>query len=355
MLATYLLESASCGAGLSNPSRYSHDEGMTAIAMESALELRDLYESVNYALDDLTFTHYAAMQESASEEVLENILTKAAGKVKSGLAKIGELLAKLKNKIKEFVNGIRRWFFGLRKSGQEFVDRYEKQIKALNLTGYKIEMYDFDKMETFLNNKLKTSAEAINTSVEGFNKAATAVAAKDSTNTDSDVNTAKTDQANTFANLLPANMNDDEYSQTDVAKASLNAMLGGTYDVKGKPNTVLKSLTGNAIVNGFSSGEEFLKSIDTTFDKVLKSLTSAETSCKKAESAQNGFKEADANYKTNTNGIAMMTVYVSSISKMQGIINAHISAAKQAVTMKNKAYRDAATGAFKYARKNKTN
>lgn len=90
-----------------------------------------------------------ALQESGAseaeiEEVRENYTVVMEGAAKDMYDKLVQMLKNLWAKIKGYFKSMVRFFEGLTKSGKDFVKKYEKDLLALDLTGYTPLMYDWN-------------------------------------------------------------------------------------------------------------------------------------------------------------------------------------------------------------------
>lgn len=143
MLASMLLESAGAfGVPNSYLSKYDHEHGAALIAMESAEDMRDLFETCFIQFEQAEVIAHVNGDSVVTEGFFDAI--------KSGFEKIKEKVKQLWEKVKAFFHNVRRFFDGLFMNGKDFATKYEKELKKLNLRGYKYHMYDYSNLDKML-------------------------------------------------------------------------------------------------------------------------------------------------------------------------------------------------------------
>lgn len=354
MLAKSLLEGYSFGSV--QGSKYSAAEGPNLIAMETAMELRDIYESTFYKIDELELTAYAASMESADQSVQEGIGSSIKSAMTSLYKKVKEMIIKLKNKILGWLSNARRLMDGIFMSGAEFATKYEKQLKALNLSGYEIvDAPDYDhkkiddgetaeaiKFDTIADKEAVQFAKNIMESASSSGSTAAFHNEEIDNQQKQQAETLEKNWEKSIGQCLPAGIEYDSINVAALRKAYFIGLLGGdpngdnigttTYTVD--ISYVIKTLKGgNKILSKLKANESKTKS---SFDKVITALEKAEKT-----STDQGNTGAAALIKAHTR------IFTASRNIGMAMTGAMIDATKHRIAF----FKKVATGAFSYSRK----
>lgn len=169
-LANVLLESASpasLGMTSEDIGRYNYADGHRAIYAETAMELRDVFESTFYVSNQVEFQ---AIYEGTSvdesyeyQQIMEGIFT-------SGFQKLAEVVKRLWAKIVAFFAQIKSKFLTMTRDNEKFVEKFNRMIKgkSLNLAGFRYNVYTYtniDDFESLLRNSKLTAVTKISNEV----------------------------------------------------------------------------------------------------------------------------------------------------------------------------------------------
>lgn len=350
MLAKSLLEGYSFGSV--QGSKYSAKDGANRIAMESAMELRDIYESTFYKIDALELTAYTASMESADQSVQEGIGESIKKTASSAWKKIKEWFIKLKNKVMEWFDNVKRHINAMLLSGKDFAKKYEKQIKKLDLNGYKFEeVPDFqhtkiDKFNVGKQDVIKEAKEAGDSVKNSFiDVEDTWDEGGDKLFTEEDRDDMMKDSIKIFKNMLPDGMGVEDFNTEGITNATYAELLGGSYSVNSKPqyvsytvdiDFVIKTLLGaDSYTNSISSLKSTVKS---SFDSIINELNTIEN------------RNKNKNYPNYT---GLLNKISGVYSKMQSCLNAQITGTNKAQTTRLAVFKKIVTNAFAYDRKKK--
>lgn len=348
MLAKSLLEGYSFGSV--QGSKYSAKDGANRIAMESAMELRDIYESTFYKIDELELTAYAASMESADQSVQEGIGETIKKTASSAWTKLKEWLIKLKNKVMEWFNNLRRYVDGIFMSGKEFVTKYENQLKKLNLKDYEFQdAPDFkhdliDKpniKEVYEKQKMDKDIKELEQDTFNFRTKENKTA--DSIIKDKDIEAKKAAYEKTLKPILPAGMDYDDINKEDVKKAKYAELLGGSFNVNSEPSTTDYKVDINFVIAKLKDTSTYTN----TLAKAQRDIKSNYDTAIKTIDKIADEMEAAGNTQRATRTRLMSEYY----SKLQNVINGYVDAYTAAQTTRTAFFKKVVTSAFAYSRK----
>lgn len=147
MLASMLMESALGGVPMNVAPellrKYTHEDGASLIAMESAEDIQEIFQEGFYAVESLEFSKQRAAMEGASEDVMEGIADKIKGKAKATITKIKEKLKALWEKVKAFFKNTKTYLLAIFQNGAKFAKANQKMLKGLKLDGFEYETYNY--------------------------------------------------------------------------------------------------------------------------------------------------------------------------------------------------------------------
>ena len=115
------------------------------IAMESAVELNDIFYESFYKMEELDFQRAYATMGGADESVLEGIVSSMSERAKGAIEKIKTFLRDLWKKVQAFFHNVKRFLDGIFMNAQDFVKKYESELLKLTFKDkpYTVDMYDY--------------------------------------------------------------------------------------------------------------------------------------------------------------------------------------------------------------------
>ena len=349
MLAKSLLEGYSFGSV--QGSKYSAKDGANRIAMESAMELRDIYESTFYKIEELELASYAASMESADQSVQEGIAGSIKNAASNAWRKLKEWFIKLKNKVMEWFENLKRYINGIFMSGQEFVNKYEKQLKKLNLKDYEFQdapdfqhnLIDNPDLKKVCDEQTKLSATLVKAADEDESKSRTEKSQYDSQWGDKYNESSRNDWAKRIKPILPAGMDYNDISKEDVKKAKFAELLGGSFSVSSEPETTDYKVDINFVIKTLKESSKYTSKLNEVQRAIRKNYESAIKTLDKV---------ADDQEKAGNTGMVGHTKVLSEFySKLQNVINGYVDAYTAAQATRTAFFKKVVTSAFAYSRK----
>ena len=347
------------------------------IAMESAVELNDIFYESFYKMEELDFQRAYATMEGADESVLEGIMSSVSERAKGAIEKIKTFLRDLWKKVQAFFHNVKRFLDGIFMNAQDFVKKYESELLKLTFKDkpYTVDMYDYTigdckEMATTVNKYCAAmtgeSAKAMNST---FNLAVAF--------------TVKT--MNTTGGDLPKDDATDKSKEgarkkvDDMCEKMVKATLSSIHEDYGKylktakgeaPTTAeLAEAVWRSVRNG-ASGDSDKKSVTITslseYVKYLKTSKAALSNFDKtAKSIDDMFKGvlakiSDAEKMINNSDLGdvgqelvlkVSSTYSKIVSREQGFSNTIVSEHRKALQEKIAVYKKICTGAFAHADK----
>lgn len=392
MLSSILFEAAGFG-GINNDAspemvaKYGYNSEHR-IAMESTLELNDIFYESFYQMEELDFQHAYATMEGVSDSVLEGISDKISEKGRAAVAKVKDFLKRLWEKVKAFFHNVRRFLDGVFMNAQDFVKKYEKELNALKFSDkdYDVELYDYDierlgvaplkKLSSDLCSQVLKMSNAGSNSVEDLKKAAKAMGSSAAYhNTEAEGSIAggswKADQKKKYEEEKAAIEGLEEkclkeldqtiisvygkfnlkegFSSTDLASAVWSACRNGAEDSGDKKTVTVKSLneyitylkTSKNLVSSYDSAA---KECNTMFKTLIKNVENVEKALSNDTSVEL--------YKgTNDLGAKVARAMATVASKAQSYVNQIASVTRSAIQEKIASYKKVCSGAFSHADK----
>lgn len=286
----------------------------------------------------------ATAEEISQREAEFEAVTEAA--VGNAWAKIKAFFTKLWGKIKAFFKSIVAQFDAIFKNSENFIKKYEGDLKRVDLTGFKFKMYDYTNIDAAKFMELDVSKEA----KEMLDKAHAGLGIKSE------------DQVKALDGLITKireNKSDllDSYRGDVVGQSSLSAAqfeqhLFGLFrnGADGKGDLEEKSVNITDVVaalkntEGKKKADEFAKKTDTEFSNIIKKLGEME-----AGLAKKGVENRE-NYSASRNAkmIEGTRVFSSLFSAQKDIQLAVFRAWKTAYTERNSAYKHLVATALRY-------
>jgi hypothetical protein len=352
------------------------------IAMESAVELNDIFYESFYKMEELDFQHAYATMEGADESVLEGIVSSMSERAKGAIEKIKTFLRDLWKKVQAFFHNVKRFLDGIFMNAQDFVKKYESELLKLTFKDkpYTVDVYDYDlddcKSMALTTNKCCTEligggADAIKSakalaveltgqlpafdgSVDGKVKSPT------DKSTDSAKNAARKRVDDNCEKMLKgvAGVITGEYGKylktskgedptaAEVAEAEWRRIRKGASGESDKKSVTITSLTPyvkflKTSKTALSNFDKTAKTIDDMYKGVLARISDA-------EKIINDSKGDDI---TKELILKVSSGYSKVVSKMQGWSNAIVSENRKALQEKIAVYKKICTSAFAHADK----
>lgn len=147
MLTSTLMESAFGGVPNNVApellSKYTHEDGATLIAMESAEDIRDIFFDSVYTMEALEFERERATMEGASEDVMEAIGEKIKTNAKAAISTIKTKLKQLWEKVKGFTKNVKTRLLSIFQNASKFAKNNKDMLKKLDLAGFEYEVFPY--------------------------------------------------------------------------------------------------------------------------------------------------------------------------------------------------------------------
>ena len=346
------------------------------IAMESAVELNDIFYESFYKMEELDFQHAYATMEGADESVLEGIVSSMSERAKGAIEKIKTFLRDLWKKVQAFFHNVKRFLDGIFMNAQDFVKKYESELLKLTFKDkpYTVDMYDYTIGD----------CKEMATTVNKFCAAMTGESAR-AMNSTFNLAVAFGVKAIGAAGALPEDSATDETKEDarkkvdDMCEEMTKASLSGIHDEYGKylktakdeaPTTAeLAEAVWRSVRNG-ASGDSDKKSVTiTSLSEYVKYLKTSKTALsnfdKTAKSIDDMFKGvlakiSDAEKMLNDDKagdvakeliLKVASTYSKIVSREQGFSNTIVSEHRKALQEKIAVYKKICTGAFAHADK----
>jgi hypothetical protein len=270
----------------------SWEDQLAVIEALHALDMEEL--AMRSDVKALQESGAEASEIEARQEAYE-VVTESMGK--DALEKIKAFFSKLWGKIKAFFKSVVRVFDGVVKNAQDFVKKYEGQIKGLNLRGFKYKMFNYTNIDEvkFMDADPKTEAEELYD-----------LATKSSLQAEND---ALADKLHEKTTKMKENKEDDlsEYRGKLIGSGTLtaeqfgkelySAFRGGARE-KGDASeqevhiqTIMDKI--KSAGDAKKKADEFAKKVDEQFSKIIKDITALSTKLGSASAGKDGFVEHD--------------------------------------------------------------
>ena len=346
------------------------------IAMESAVELNDIFYESFYKMEELDFPRAYATMEGADESVLEGIVSSMSERAKGAIEKIKTFLRDLWKKVQAFFHNVKRFLDGIFMNAQDFVKKYESELLKLTFKDkpYTVDMYDYTIGD----------CKEMATTVNKFCATMTGESAKAMNNT-FNLAVAFASKAIGAAGALPEDNAADKTKEgarkkvDDMCEKMSKAALSAIHEEYGKylktakgeaPTTAeLAEAVWRSVRNG-ASGDSDKKSVTiTSLSEYVKYLKTSKTALsnfdKTAKAIDDMFKGvlakiSDAEKILNDDKagdvakelvLKVSSTYSKIVSREQGFSNTIVSEHRKALQEKIAVYKKICTGAFAHADK----
>jgi hypothetical protein len=276
--------------------------------------------------------------------------------VKDAWAKIKEFFSKLWGKIKAFFATVVRVFDGIFKSGKAFVEKYENQLRKLNLNGYKVKMFKYTNLDSadFMEANPKEDSKKL------FDAATKAVTSGNATELDAlieQIRDNKEKELNDFRGELldKGSLDSDEF-----AKELFAGFRNGASSEADKEEEAvnieeiikaLKDTKAKEKVDGFS------KKTNEEFGKIISNIDSLHSKLGAAKEKEGSYtvKQSGAEHKVGKDVapkvLQALQAYSSLFTGFKDITMETFRAWNTAYKERNSVYKSVATGAFRYKEK----
>ena len=346
------------------------------IAMESAVELNDIFYESFYKMEELDFQRAYATMEGADESVLEGIVSSMSERAKGAIEKIKTFLRDLWKKVQAFFHNVKRFLDGIFMNAQDFVKKYESELLKLTFKDkpYTVDMYDYTIGD----------CKEMATTVNKFCATMTGESAKAMNNT-FNLAVAFASKAIGAAGALPEDNAADKTKEgarkkvDDMCEKMSKAALSAIHEEYGKylktakgeaPTTAeLAEAVWRSVRNG-ASGDSDKKSVTiTSLSEYVKYLKTSKTALsnfdKTAKAIDDMFKGvlakiSDAEKILNDDKagdvakelvLKVSSTYSKIVSREQGFSNTIVSEHRKDLQEKIAVYKKICTGAFAHADK----
>ena len=340
MLASMLMESALGGVPMNVAPellrKYTHEDGASLIAMESAEDIQEIFYESFYTMESLEFSKQRAAMEGASADVMEGIVDKIKGKAKAAVTKIKEKLKALWEKVKAFFKNTKTYLMAIFQNGAKFAKANQKMLSELKLDGFEYEVYDYtiDSAGKAMCDKVSAARDGIMRKAQNlFNNTEEMRKNKDA----EDIKTANTGDTlkKFYTDLIVRDFGGTD-SEESVSEYIWGALRGGIKSAAeknmhtGKIDELVKALIGSTQLT------KTFTSMQTNADKLFKDAIAI---CEKGE-------KADENQLPNL--VALFREIHSTTTKLSNLYSKITSAAKGAVTEMVKDYMVVVRKALRY-------
>lgn len=365
------------------------------IAMESAVELNDIFYESFYKMEELDFQRAYATMEGADESVLEGIGSSISERAKGAIEKIKTFLRDLWEKVKAFFHNVKRFLDGIFMNAQDFVKKYESELLKLTFknTKYTVDMYDYDidDCKSMAGSVGKNCAELLASEKKSLGTAKALImefakktsitihdarpdkwagsgddehlAGTSDSDSTKDKNAVRKVIDDTCEKIIkvPAEVMRDEYGQylktakgedptvSDVSEAEWRRIRKGATGESDKKSVTVTALAPyvkflKTSKTALSNFDKTAKSIDDMYKGVLQLISDGENMMKTDKDAEK--------YKQMYDLIVrMMHAYSTVTSKLQGYTNAIVAENRKALQEKIAVYKKICTSAFAHADK----
>lgn len=294
---------------------------------------------------------------SSIEERQQQYEAVTEGMVKNAYQKIKEFFSKLWGKIRAFFASVVRYFDSLFKSSKEFATRYERDLKKLDLQGFKYKMHKYTnldglKLERIDRKEVVQSIfkglKSVDASEQGLEKLRAEIE-EQRQNKDKDVAELRglfvkkgPLTAEEFAEALYAYFRNGATSDDDAVEQDVNIeeIISTLKETKAKKEV-----------------EDFAKKNDEEFSKILKDISEIERKLATAKEKDGGYtvkhsdNEASVPTKASSLVLEQLRLAASFLSTQKDIEMQFFRAWRTAYAERESVYKHVCLAAFRYKRK----
>lgn len=353
------------------------------IAMESAVELNDIFYESFYKMEELDFQRAYATMEGADESVLEGIMSSVSERAKGAIEKIKTFLEDLWKKVQAFFHNVKRFLDGIFMNAQDFVKKYESELLKLTFKDkpYTVDMYDYTLdgckgmamgINVYCGKLVGSGADAVKNAKalgaeftsklpdfdgSGSNNKTTTPTdkSKDSTknaarkrvdeNCEKMIKEVAATVYSDYGKYLKTNK-DEEPTTAELAEAVWRKIRNGASGESDKKSVTITSLAPYV---------KFLKTSKTAlsnFDKTAKSIDDMyKNALARISDAEKTINDAKGDDIVKELILKVSSAYSKAVSKSQGWANTIVSEHRKALQEKIAVYKKVCTSAFAHADK----
>ena len=340
MLASMLMESALGGVPMNVAPellrKYTHEDGASLIAMESAEDIHEIFYESFYTMESLEFSKQRAAMEGASADVMEGIVDKIKGKAKAAMTKIKEKLKALWEKVKAFFKNTKTYLMAIFQNGAKFAKANQKMLKELELDNdFQYEVYDYT-VETGCKSmaiSVESCASLVSASIDGWLEGTEEIRKNENRK---DFKPDKSDMMKTHYEKL---LTDEFGGSTD--ESAVTEFIWGKLrgDAKSAADKEVRYGKIDYIVNDLISSPQLTRTFNSMQDSQDKVFRKAITECEKGE-------KADSERLPNI--VAKFNQFHSVITKLSNLYVKIMSYARGAVVEMVKDYMVVVRKALRY-------
>ncbi len=350
---------------------YSHEVNGHIIAMQESFDDHLAIIESLHALDMQEYELRHDLQhlsESQAEACIEQFEVVRENMVKDAWKKIKEMLSKLWGKIKSFYESVKRFFVGLFASGKKFVEKYEKQLLKLDLSGYKYTMFNY----TISNQKVNNAQNVID---ELIGNTASTINNYDNIGGDKVIEEIKEQLEKNLqvarAEIVNASGNFESDEFRDLLFRHFRDGAKDPEEISVDIKNIIKVLKDSTYLSSIESSKN---TSDKWFSNALKDIGKFEKEAKKNVKSEDIQENESIQYTKHTNTfkvggnkqktflyndshekalgenlfLNMSREYASAVSKLQSDYNLFISAWKDAYKEMTSVYKKVCVSAFRY-------
>lgn len=337
MLASMLMESALGGVPMNVAPellrKYTHEDGASLIAMESAEDIHEIFYESFYAMESLEFSKQRAAMEGASADVMEGIADKIKGKAKAAMAKIKEKLKALWEKVKAFFKNTKTYLMAIFQNGAKFAKANQKMLRGLDLNGFEYEVFDY-KIEDAGKAMLGVCDDARNDLMKDVESKLNAIKAENA----KDIEAGKSGKAmaDHYDSILGAFGVDGDGSEEAVSEYIWGALRGG---IKSAAEKKVYSGKIDSLVDALIRSPQMTKTFDNMQKAEDRLFKDAIAKCEQGE-------KADESKMPNT--VALFREFHSTVTKISNLYAKIASYARGAVSEMVREYMVVVRKALRY-------
>lgn len=294
---------------------------------------------------------------SAIEERQQQYEAVTEGMVKNAYQKIKEFFSKLWGKIKAFFASVVRYFDGLFKSSQDFVKKYEQQLKKLDLQGFKYKMHKYTnldglKLEGVDRKEVIESVFAVLKSFDGSEKGLEKLRDMIEEQRENKEKEAA-EMRGQFVGKGP--LTQDEF--TEALYAHFRNGATSDDDMEEQPVKIEEILVVLKDTKAKKEVEDFAKKNDEEFSKILKDISEIERKLITAKEKDGAYTvkhsdiEASVPTKASSLVLEQLRLAASFVSTQKDIEMQFFRAWRTAYAERESVYKRVCIAAFRYKRK----
>jgi len=294
-----------------------------------------------------------SLRESGADDFkiearMKDFQTVTEGAMSNVWERIKAFFSKMWGKLKQFFASVIRFFDGMFKSGKDFATKYEKELRRLNLSGYKHKMFTYTELDS--NNHVSNGIEVAMDIVDQTGALKNFSSETDAKKCLDDMEENKEEIINKVRGTFVGGGSKDS---DDFKKDLFSHFRSGAKD---SDDIDEKSVNIGDIITSLKSDKyskmatDSEKSAEKSFTAVLKEVTGYEKEFGKSVDDKNSSEDKR---KLASIQISIMQKYSSLFSEAKTIALEYFSAWKQAITERESVYKQVCVSAFRYKEETK--